>query len=686
MSSYFESKVETFDDFYESERAADYSLITPFQYRDEDEPLLDWLTHAYELAVNAGLSRFRTYRKNIDLYKGIHWKGEISTKRSPKQSVNFVFEMTEAKVSNLAVNKISFSAVPRHNEQQDVNNAKAAKLLLDARCKEIGFDSKNTEFDRLMMQLGHSYFWIDWDRTAGGLHPLLEEAAELSPDLLSKIQKRTGRNSIYVGDVSLEVLGANRVFPEMGKKRLHEDIDYVDIVDEKHIDELKKKYPKFADDIHPSASSEFGWKLNSEEETVANMCVVHTFLHRHTEFMPKGRRIVWVKGHVLEDGDLGLKHGKIPLVDDRDISIKDEFHGRSSYSNIYNLQRFYNLIQSAQARDFTIASAPKWLVAKGSIKPTAVNNDLSIMEFTGPTPPKLVSHNPTSTQGFELQDRLEKKISKMMAVYDMSRGDTPQGVTANSALRFLDEQEGKRVYTTIANRNKRIIDTLNLMLCAMSQFYREDDGRMIREVGEDNSYLVRDLSKTDFSKVYSIELQKTSALPDTKTGKIATIIDLNQVTQTDPVFKRDEIIEMLDLGLDKAFINRSTVGINAARSVLESILRGEEVEEPQMYDSLITHYGVLTDALEENWFKKRVVPEIQQKISERVKVIEGLMWIRAKNNMKFAQEVMMLSKYPIFFTPPIPISQFANPAPMPDQAAPVNNQDLTTINQQGDQL
>ena len=264
----------------------------------------------------------------------------------------------------------------------------------------------------------------------------------------------------------------------------------------------------------------------------------------------------------------------------------------------------------------------------------------------------------------------------------MSRGQVPQGVTANSALRFLDEQESQRLSTLVSNRNSRIVNTLNMMLCTTSDNYRADDGRMIREVGEDNSYLVRDLSKTDFSKVYSIELQKTSALPDTKAGKIATIIDLNQVTQTDPVFKRDGIIEMLDLGADKAFVNRATVGINAARTILDKILMGEEVPEPQMYDSLITHWSVLTDALEENWFKQRVDPRIQEVIKKRVGIVEGLMWIRAKNNMKFAQEVYALDKYPIYFTPQIPISQLIAPPAQIQAPPPVNPDKLKTITQQ----
>jgi len=669
--TYYDTKIETFDDFYETEKEVDYGVLTPFQFRGDkpEETLLEWLVEMDELNMRSARSRFRVYRRNMDLYKGIHWKGDVSTKRNPKQSVNFVFEMTEAKVSQLSSRKIGFQAIPRHNEQTDVNNARAAKMLLSERCRQIGFDEMNAQADRTMMQLGQSYFHVCWDDTAGGLHPQFKQLEKLGGAALKKVQKKLGKDSIYIGDVDVTVMGANRVYPELGKKELHKDVDYVDVVDREHIDALKMMYPGVADDLTSSDIDEFNWEIN-DHAGKDNFVVVHTFYHRKTKWLPEGKMIKWTKDAILEEGPLPYDHGMIPLVAGKDIEVYEEFFGRSNYSNIYNLQRFYNLIQSAQARDYSIASAPKWMVPKGSVKPTTVNNELSIMEFTGPMMPKLVSHNPTSSQGFELQDRMESKMAKIMRVGAMERGEVPSGVTANSALRFLDEQENQRLSTTIANRNKRIVDTLNMMLCVMSQYYTPTDGRTVRALGEDNGYLVKDFSKTDFTKVYSVQLEKASALPDTKTGKIATIVDLNQVTQTDPLFKRDEIIDMLDLGLDKAFVNRSTAGINAARQILQDILEGEEVGEPQMYDSLDIHYKVFTEALEENWFKQRVDPNIQLILAERVKTIEGLMWMRAKNNAKFAQEVGMMDKYPIYFTPPIPISQIIQQHMMAPQAGP----------------
>jgi hypothetical protein len=219
-----------------------------------------------------------------------------------------------------------------------------------------------------------------------------------------------------------------------------------------------------------------------------------------------------------------------------------------------------------------------------------------------------------------------------------------------------------------------------MMLQLMKQYYKESDGRMVRTLGRDNEYLIRSFKKADFNSVSDIKLENSSALPDTKTGKISTIVDLNTATQTDPIFRKEDIVQMLDLGLDKGFTENATVALTAAKTILEDILEGNPVPEPQAYDNLLVHYDVFYKYIQTMAYRTKVPPQVKAVIEQRILTIEGLMYIHCRKNMKFLTEVMQLSHYPIYFEPEIPLVQLAQMMQTPIQPeAPSPAADTTKV-------
>jgi len=191
----------------------------------------------------------------------------------------------------------------------------------------------------------------------------------------------------------------------------------------------------------------------------------------------------------------------------------------------------------------------------------------------------------------------------------------------------------------------------------MSQFYDKSDNRTIKIVGETNEYIIRNMNDVDTTKEYDIKLQLTSALPETMAGKISTIIDLNTASQTDPPFRRPEIIQLMGLGADDTFKDQATISATAAGTIVDRLLRGEEVAPPQRYDNYLVHYDVFNRTLQSFTYKSATSPVIRQKFEEYVMTLEGLMFLRARTNIKFLTELMALDMYPMFFTLPMPLIQ-----------------------------
>ena len=670
---------ESFDDFSSTENIAREVEYKPFQFREkpgDKKATLEWLNQNFDTVEEASQSRFITYRRYHSLYKGIHWRfndvrdtdRDIEySERKPRATVNFIREMVDTKVSQMARFKVNYALIPSHNEQSDINNAKGCKLLLDARSEELSMETLHQEADHIKYLYGVVFQMVLWDKDCGPLHPsyrkLTETFGDDIPNKYKKKLKNRGAAPIHLGDVDVQNYGPDRIFPEINKRRWR-DVNHFDFIEWVDIDELKADYPHHKNDINENNRAKYDYEL-MEVGYPARQIMVRHFYHKKTKHLPNGAYIKYTDDVILEMKEYPYNDGRLPFIWDGDVSVYGELWPRSFINDIEQMQRHYNNTSSAQARDAGQGMMPKWVAAKNSCKIHSFNNEFTLMEFKGPIAPKLVQNNPVSEQSFVLQDRWEKKIAQHSKVYDISRGEVPPGVTANSALRFLDEQESQRTMPEEVKRKLRVLAVYRMMLMRMSQFYKPHDQRTVKTLGKNNQYLIKSIKRADFSRIYDIKIQNQSALPDTKTGKISAIIDLNAATQKDPIFRAPEIVKMLDLGLDDAFKDEATVAVDSAKETLQLLLEEEPAPEPQPWDDLLVHYSIFTRAIQTVGFKTHTDQHIQQNIYNHIMIIENLMFERAKRNQVFLMKLSEFDNYPSFFTLPAPLASL-----MPQPAQP----------------
>jgi len=661
------SSIETFDDFDSTENIQDYRDVKPFALREDKsrEGTLEWLNKNFDQMEQKSQSRLMSYQRWNYMYKGIHWRniehrdsrrggqGSQAAERKPKMVDNFIKEFIDGRVAQMARFGTNFSAIPWNNEIGDESTAKACEKLLKGRGDEIDIDKIQRDADKIKYKYGTVFLMQKWDKTQGPMLPAYQKIKDIyRGDIPKHIKKKLGSVDIKAGDVDVYAQVPERIFPEVGRTSW-KSVNHIDEVSWENMHEIKADYPKIAKDIEENQRNYFDYSTNIVSQP-ADMLMIREFYHKPTKHLPEGAYIKYCDSTILEWTQYPFEHGELPFVVDRDTEIENELFGRPSIDQIEQMQRQYNNIMSAQARDLGLGSAPKWMIPKGAADFRTINNDFTICEFKGPVAPQLVKGNPISRDGIEIQDRMERRMSKHMKVYDISRGEVPSGVTANSALRFLDEQESQVLADDERKRKKRVLATYRRMSSLMAQYYTPDDGRTLRTLGKNNEYMIEDMKNADFTKVYDVQFQNTSALPDTKTGKIAAIIDLNAATQTDPIFRREDIVNMLDMGTDETFTEEATYSLDCAKKMFEKLLNGEEVPEPEMHDDLLVFYTTMFRAIQSYRFKTAVPPETKAVIYAHIKTLEGLIFLKMATNQKLAMEVQMLSYYPSFFEMPVP--------------------------------
>lgn len=679
-------------DFFEDAFSEDVSAVSsndttyPFVDQTSDKDCLEWLNKDIHDKVDRAKGRLERIRQLRSLFKGINYRSssDMSVRNSllnsagvkPKDAkifVNFVNEMVEAKVSQRARFKPAIAILPNNDEIKDMNNAQSTKQALDCKSQEMDFEKIFSDGDKIQFIAGESYTFVLWDKALGGPMPV-------DPNL-----KIPGKTDPMRGDFKVFPVGPSRAFPQIDKNSWENvnDVSYIEWI---HIDELKSLYPDKAGQIKATDDS---WYYNGERQNLKNHAMVVNYFHKVTRFLPKGAYVRYINSCILEKEDLlkNYSHGKLPVIFDTDIDLDEELHGRPFVDNLTRLQALHNMVMASTAKGFAISSNPKWVAPKGSVAINKLTNEYGLMEFQGATAPQLVTFNGVNPASWDLMDKTERFIEKQSSVYGISRGEPPKGIKAAVALQFLDEQELQRESRGMAKRQRRILDVYRLCLFTMAQHYTAEDGRIFRMLGQDNSYLIKTFNLEGVEN-YEIRMQNSSALPDSKAGKIAAIVDINQATPDDPFFGREEIASMIEMGNDNRFRDKIVVSVRAADTVVQRILNGEEGLEPNEWDDFIVQYPILLRALQERQFK-----DTEQSVSNEfigyITSMEYLMQNKMASSPGFAARMQTFYMFPVFMQKPAPIPAPAgiNPAPASVPGEKINEkQDLSQVAKTNNEL
>lgn len=673
--------------------------VIPFQFRNDttEKGTHEWLSRWFEWEYERAFPRYNMYRRYLNMYKNLdEHEGEGMIKTSTRDRAinnkkakvrdNFVYSFTEQRVSQVSRKKTALTFIPRvQNSQEDINATKATKQLIRARYESIDFDGQQIRMDRTTYLLGHSHYEVCWDQNEGDLAPSYLRAKEKFKG--KTIDEKTGqpidlKKEIRVGDAKGKLWQPYECFPEPGRDKLVK-CDYFQTHEWLDKEYVEHKWAKADGKI---TSSEYvKWDFGSDRlEKPNNKIMVRTFWHKPTEFFPEGCKITWCDDLILEWIDFPYDHGKLPFVEDKDIEVEGEYWGRPYVTNIEQLYKINNSLLSGMARNHGVLNAPKVMFPEGSVDIKSLNNDYGALQYRGAIEPKVLQHQYVNKGEMDFQKYLQSRAGELSGVFDISRGVVPQGITAASAIRYLDEQEHQRANPSISKRNRRVLDITRLFVATMSQYYKDTDERTIRLVGENNEFIVKSFKKIALGSIADVRYENTSSIADTKTGAIADIIDLNTSNQQDPVFGRKEIIKLLDLGLDDAFKDEVSYAVDTARTILEMILDGEDVPPPAKTDGLLEFYSIFGRYVESLTYKTKLDETVKSNIDAYILGLEMLMWQKSVENVKFQQALLAFEKFPMFFSPPAPPAPPMTPPT--EGGAPTNTMDTSKLDFQKQQI
>lgn len=638
--------------------------------RNDTDGVKKWVLEAFQLTIERNKDKIQEMKENISLYKGDAIKPiVVSHNRTPDSSsldqlhdsklyVNKLYNHTEFWVNKMTEQKPNVSVGPANTDHEDRVGAKVAKALLDSLFYENDFDKIDREFELNKTVAGEHYLAVVWNPNKGEEHPDSKKAREEgTPVQLSDNKEPAPLNEpIYVGDVEYKHLPAWRVLPE--PQETYDKCNWLMYWECEQIDVLKKRYPKNGKKIRPDLSlkdvgegfsTDYLEKLQEEHKTI-----VITVWHKANELLPEGREIVMTAdGTVLIDRPLPYTiKNAFPVVRDTGIDVPGEQRGMSWYQNVKGLQYQHFFLNSMVLANQKIFSYPKWVVQHGSVDIKQLGNARTVLQVRGAKDPYILQPNATPAEVFDHITKLENDMAEAVRGQFTTPENIPARIDSAVALQFLFEQDQQRFNGSIAKRNRRLIEIAKLTLSVAADYYDESDQRLIKIIGKNQEPDVKFFEFANFNRPYDIRIEASSALPETKSAKIATVIEIAK-TMPD-AFTQEQLFDLLDLGSTEKMYNIKTRALKAAESIVQDILAGTPVPPPEGYEDLMTYWEVFSGEAQERKFKDSVPEDKRQLVLDYLGAIEMLMWEKAQINPAFAQLMATMPLYPLVFTPPPP--------------------------------
>ena len=508
----------------------------------EQKRIVDWAKAQYERAKQARSGTERQWYLNLAFYFGKQnmvprqnqslittASGTLYTPPAPyyrvRPVINRIRPTVRTELAKLTGQKPNAYVIPASSEDRDLFAAQAGEQIWDSLYRSHNL--KRTIRKALFWTLicGSGYIKSYWDET------------KISDD---------GQ----MGDICFEAETPFHIFvPDLREEEL-ENQPFVIHAQLKSIDWVRLNFPELKLNFPSKTGEEIledSW-LNLVGGTTSDqhkVLVLEVWVKPNkVALFPQGAAFT-VIGDTLAQGMFGwpYEHGKYPFAKIDHIPA-GKFYGDSSIVDLIPLQREYNRTRGQIIEAKNRMAKPQLAAEKGSIDPSKITSEpgqvvLYTPGFNAPQPIPL-----QNLPSYVLQelDRILLDWSDIAGIHEVSQGQVPPGVSAATAISYLQEQDETKLSHTVDSLESAIEKSAHMALSYVTQFW--DSSRTVKVTGLDGTFDVMAFRGSDLRGNTDIKIEAGSALPTSRAAKQALIMDFMKMGFINP----DEGLEVLELG------------------------------------------------------------------------------------------------------------------------------------------
>lgn len=476
--------------------------------------------------------------------------------------VNQVRRIIRKEISRLTAQKPNAFVVPASSEDADVFAAQAGEQIWDYLWRRLNFDT--TLIDAVFWQAvaGTGFIKAYWDTT------------KTDPD-----------NPKMPGDICIEEINPFHIFvPDLMVKDLEKQ-PYVIHAQVRNNTWIKQNYGVDAsssklDSVDEKLQS--AMKINRNQNKKEQSVVLEIWVKPgYLPELPNGGVFTVAGEQVVQGMDSWpYEHNKYPFAK-LDSIPTGKFYSASIIEDIIPLQRELNRSRSQLIEAKNRMAKPQLMAQKGSVDPKKMTTEpgqVIQVELGFDFPQPLPMQNLPSYVTEEI-NRLYTDLSDLSGQHEVSNGSTPPGVTAATAISFLQEQDESLIATHYYSIEKAIEKIAGESLTYVQMYW--DEARTVKVVGLEGSFDVQTFKGADLRGNADIRVESGSALPTSRAAKQAFIMDLMKMG----FIPADEGLEIMEVGALNRIYERIQVDKRQAqrenlkmRSVTEELMQAHQQE------------------------------------------------------------------------------------------------------------
>ncbi|MFF5977074.1 hypothetical protein ACFY7C_36840 [Streptomyces sp. NPDC012769] len=434
--------------------------------------------------------------------------------------INRIRPIIRTELAKLTAQKPTATIVPATSDDKDMSAALAGEQIWESvyRDKKIKAIFRETMLWTLIC--GNGFMKAYWDPN------------KIPKGYEDTIDPFTGKPQVK-GDFCYEFVSPFHLFiPDMMATDI-EDQPYVIHVQTKSPEWVKLNYPGVnpapnvmeASDILNDSFLNLVGAADFRKNAV--LCYEVWVKPGFLEFMPKGGMFTIIGDTITQFVDTGnpYMHKQYPYIKFDHIPT-GRFYADSVINDLIPVQREYNRTRGQIIEAKNRMAHPQLIAAEGSIDASKITTEpgqviLHKLGFPAPQPMPL-----QNLPAYVLQeiDRLTMDMEDISGQHQVSKGQVPPGVTAATAISFLQEQDESMLsvtYESIEEAYEKLgYQTLNYV----KQYWNVP--RTVKVVGKDKQFNVITFLGSDIRDNTDIRVEAGSALPTSKSAKQALIMDL----------------------------------------------------------------------------------------------------------------------------------------------------------------
>lgn len=526
--------------------------LKKLQKSDKGKKLVDYIKSEYQKSKDAKQWRVRQWYMNMSFERGKQYVAWDSTKSGlaqlprgdkniPRITINKIRPIVRTEISKLTSQKPSAIALPASNDVEDVFAATAATQIWESMYDRLNVGYEMRQVARDISVLGVGYLKVYWDSTK--YDEWSEEEGDICIDHVSPF-------NVFVPDLSIV---DHRKQPYV----LHvytKPLEWIKMAYGDLIPKDKKPTVVAATEIADISSALDIRENNSKPD--ASLVIEAWVKPGATNLLPKGGYITIVDDIIVEASTEGFPDGykDYPIVKFDHIP-SGQYYPACVIDDIIPLQREINRTRSQRIQAKNIMAKPQVYYREGSLTVSKISTAPGLyigvrpgFEYPAAAPmPQLPPYVAEELQA------LETDMQSISGQHEVSRGTTPPGVEAATAIAYLQERDDSYLAPTFASIEEGLSQVARCALTLAAEYWTGE--RTVKVTGDNNGFSAEMFRGADIARGTDIRIEAGSALPTSKAAKQALVMDMMRLGMVPP----EEGLELLDIAtLSRYTDNRGT--------------------------------------------------------------------------------------------------------------------------------